>query len=398
MNSILEKITSGQVNLDDNYDDLILHLIQEFLEFLMQTELTEFLNYEKHDPAGNNSGNSRNGTYNRSLHTQHGKIDHLSVPRDRNGEFNTALFAPYNRRDNWLEEMIINLYANGVSTRDIADIIEKLYGSHYSASTVSNITEVALEELENWHNRPLKKRYSVIFIDGMSIKVRRDYVDNESVYIVVGINEEGYREILDFYIAPTESSTIWEEVLIDLKQRGVKEVLLGVMDGLPGLKEAFLKAFPKADVQRCVVHKLRNSIAKVRKKHSDELVEDLKPIYKSPNIKFAEKALDEFVYKWDNLYPNITSSWLEDKDELLAFYKYPESIRKSIYTTNWIERTIKEIRKRIRPTNSLPTIESAKKLVYLKVVDYNERWSQRRMKGFLQAKNKIAQLFKERYQ
>lgn len=397
MNSILEKITSGQVDLD-NYDDLILHLIQQFLEFLMQTELTEFLNYEKHDPAGNNSGNSRNGTYSRSLHTQHGKIDHLSVPRDRNGEFNTALFAPYNRRDNWLEEMIINLYANGVSTRDIGSIIEKLYGSHYSAATVSNITEVALEELEKWHNRSLEKRYSVIFIDGMNIKVRRDYVDNESVYIVVGINEEGYREILDFYIAPTESSTIWEEVLLDLKQRGVKEVLLGVMDGLPGLKDAFLKAFPKADVQRCVVHKLRNSIAKVRKKHSDELVEDLKPIYKSPNIKFAEEALNEFVSKWDDLYPNITSSWLEDKDELLAFYKYPESIRKSIYTNNWIERTIKEIRKRIRPTNSLPTIESAKKLIYLKVVDYNERWSQRRMKGFLQAKDKIAQLFKERYQ
>ncbi len=396
MNSILEKLTSGQVDLS-NYDNLVNLLIKEFVEHLMQSELTEHLNYEKHDPKGNNSGNSRNGTYNRILDTKYGKINNLNVPRDRNGDFNTALFQPYQRRDNWLEEMIINLYSKGVSTREIADIIEKMYGSHYSASTVSNITEVALEELESWHTRKLKNKYSIIFIDGMSIKVRRKYVDNESVYIIVGIDEDGYREIIDFYIAPSESSNVWEEYLLDLKQRGVRQVLLGVMDGLPGLTDAFLKVFPKADVQRCVVHKLRNTAAKVRKKHSNELLEDLKPVYKSPNLKFAEEALKAFQNKWENIYPTVVKSWLQDKNELLAFYKYPEPIRKSIYTTNWIERTIKEIRKRIRPTNSLPTIDSAKKLIYLRVLDYNDRWSQRRMKGFLKAKEKLAQLFKDRY-
>jgi transposase-like protein len=156
MNSILDKLTSGQVNFD-NYDDLIKLLIKDFLEHLMQSELTEHLNYEKHDPKGNNSGNSRNGSYLRSLDTKYGNIDNLQVPRDRNGDFNSALFQPYQRRDNWLEEMIIKLYSKGVSTREIAKIIEKMYGSHYSASTVSNITDVALKELETWHNRQLKK-------------------------------------------------------------------------------------------------------------------------------------------------------------------------------------------------------------------------------------------------
>lgn len=394
MNSILDKLVTGQVDVDD----LVKNLIQNFLEKLLKAELTEFLGYEKHEPSGRNSDNSRNGYYSRNLHTKYGKIENLKVPRDRNGEFQTALFEPYQRRDNWLEEMIINMYARGLSTRDIADIIEKMYGSKYSASTVSNLTDVALEEIEKWHKRPLKKRYAVLFIDGMSIKLRREHVDNEAVYIIIGIDEEGYREILDFYIGPTESAALWEEVLQDLKSRGLQQVLLGVMDGLPGLAETFLKVFPKADIQRCVVHKVRNSIAKVRKKHQEEVITDLKAIYRSPNREYAIKALEDFINKWSNIYPRLTQSWWEERNELLTFFKYPTSIQPAIYTTNWIERTIKEIRKRLRPTNSLPNEKAAEKLIYLKVIDYNAKWSTRRMKGFLNAKDEILQLFKERYE
>ena len=290
------------------------------------------------------------------------------------------------------------MYARGLSTRDIVDIIEKLYGSSYSAATISNLTDVALEEISKWHNRPLKKRYSVLFIDGMSIKIRREYVDNESVYLIIGIDEDGYREILDFYIGATESAAMWEEVLNDLKARGVEQVLLGVMDGLPGLVDTFLKVYPKADVQRCVVHKVRNCITKVRKKHMSEITEDLKLIYKSPTQKQALTALDEFIEKWNPLYPNITQSWWDDRFELLTFYKYPSDIHKAIYTTNWIERSIKEIRKRLKPTNSLPTEKAAEKLIYLKVIEYNAKWSTRKMKGFLSAHDKLLQLFKERYE
>ncbi|SDG21279.1 Transposase (or an inactivated derivative), partial [Halanaerobium congolense] len=384
---------NGQVNFDDMINDLI----KNFIEKLLKGELTEFLNYDKYDSAGKNSGNSRNGNYSRNFQTKYGVIENLEVPRDRNNDFQTALFEPYKRRDDWLEQTVIQMYARGLSTRDIANLIEQMYGQKYSATSVSNLTDIAVKEIEQWKNRPLEKRYSVLFIDALSIKIRREHVGNESAYIIIGINEEGYREILDFYIGVTESATLWEEVLMNLKSRGVEQVLLGVMDGLPGLTDAFLKVYPKADVQRCVVHKVRNTLHKVKKKHTDEIVTDLKKIYKAPSREYAEQALNDLSLKWDKIYPHLAQSWFEDKDELFAFYKYPDSIQKSIYTTNWIERANKEIRKRLKTMNSLPNEKAAEKILYLKILDYNSKWSERRLKGFLAARDKLIQLFEERY-
>jgi transposase-like protein len=393
MKIITDNPNNGQVN----FDDMINNLIKNFIEKLLKGELTEFLNYDKYDSAGKNSGNSRNGNYSRNLQTKYGVIENLEVPRDRNNDFQTALFEPYKRRDDWLEQTVIQMYARGLSTRDIADLIEKMYGQKYSATSVSNLTDIALKEIEKWKNRPLDKRYSVLFIDALSIKIRREHVGNESAYIIIGINEEGYREILDFYIGVTESASLWQEVLMNLKKRGVEQVLLGVMDGLPGLTDAFLKVYPKADVQRCVVHKVRNTLNKIKKKHTDEIVTDLKKIYKAPSREYAEQALNEFGSKWDKLYPHLAQSWFEDKDELFAFYKYPDSIQQSIYTTNWIERANKEIRKRLKTMNSLPNEKAAEKILYLKILDYNSKWSERRLKGFLAAREKLIQLFEERY-
>ena len=393
MKSITDNPNNGQVNFDDMINDLI----KNFIEKLLKGELTEFLNYDKYDSAGKNSGNSRNGNYSRNFQTKYGVIENLEVPRDRNNDFQTALFEPYKRRDDWLEQTVIQMYARGLSTRDIANLIEQMYGQKYSATSVSNLTDIAVKEIEQWKNRPLEKRYSVLFIDALSIKIRREHVGNESAYIIIGINEEGYREILDFYIGVTESAALWEEVLMNLKSRGVEQVLLGVMDGLPGLTDSFLKVYPKADVQRCVVHKVRNTLHKVKKKHTDEIVTDLKKIYKAPSIEFAEQALNDFSSKWDKLYPRLAQSWFEDKDELFTFYKYPDSIQKSIYTTNWIERANKEIRKRIKTMNSLPNEKAAEKILYLKILDYNSKWSERRLKGFLAARENLIQLFEERY-
>lgn len=393
MKSITDNPNNGQVN----FDDIINDLIKNFIEKMLKGELTEFLNYDKYESAGKNSGNSRNGNYSRNFQTKYGVIEKLEVPRDRNNDFQTALFEPYKRRDDWLEQTVIQMYARGLSTRDIANLIEQMYGQKYSATSVSNLTDIAVKEIEQWKNRPLEKRYSVLFIDALSIKIRREHVGNESAYIIIGINEEGYREILDFYIGVTESATLWEEVLMNLKSRGVEQVLLGVMDGLPGLTDAFLKVYPKADVQRCVVHKVRNTLHKVKKKHTDEIVTDLKKIYKAPSREYAEQALNDFSSKWDKLYPHLAQSWFEDKDELFAFYKYPDSIQKSIYTTNWIERANKEIRKRLKTMNSLPNEKAAEKILYLKIIDYNSKWSERRLKGFLAARDKLIQLFEERY-
>ena len=329
----LKEILYSNISLEE----FLLSMIKDMMETLMKAELTELLKYEKYSPEGHNSGNSRNDFYKRSYETKYGKIENLNIPRDRNDEFRQQLIPPYQRHDGWLEDMIMQLYANGVSTRDVGSIIEKLYGNSYSPTTVTNITDVAIEEIKKWRQRKLNKHYSVLFIDAMSVKLRRDTVANDSVYFILGIDEEGYREVLDFYIGTTESSYVWEEILSSLKERGATDVLLGVMDGLPGLEEAFNKVYPKADVQSCVVHKVRNTIRKVRKKDLSEILQDLKSVYESTTKDQAMIMLDEFSIKWVKLYPKVVDSW-NNNSSLFTYYSYPLAIRKAIYTTNWIER------------------------------------------------------------
>jgi len=382
---------------DDKISNFITNLIKNMMEKLLNQELTEFLKYDKYSYEGRNSGNSRNGYYTRNYETRYGVIEDLRIPRDRNGDFEQQLIKPYSRREDWLENLIIKMYSKGMSTRDIANLIEKLYGPSYSTTTISNITDVALEEVNKWHNRELKSRYSVIFVDALSVKIRRDTVANDSVYVILGIDENGYREILDFVIGTTESATVWYEILSSLKKRGVNQVLLGVMDGLSGIEDAFNKAFPKADIQRCIVHKVRNSVAKIRKKDYQAFTESLKTIYEAPSKEQALIMLDEFNTKWSKIYPRIVSNWNNSIDVLLTFYKYPTSIRKSIYTTNWIERANKELKRRLKTKDSLPTINAAEKILYMQVINYNQKWSQRKMRGFVAAHDDLMDMFKERY-
>ena len=243
----------------------------------------------------------------------------------------------------------------------------------------------------------MSKRYSVLFIDALSVKLRRDTVANDSVYFVLGINEKGYREILDFFIGTTESSSVWEEILSSLKSRGVEDVLLGVMDGLAGIEDAFNKVFPKADVQRCVIHKIRNTMKKVRKKDLYEILQDLKSVYESPTKKQALSMLDEFSIKWRKRYPKVVISWNETTS-LFTYYDYPVFIRKSIYTTNWIERFNKSVRRLTKTKDSLPNENALSKLIYYKVTQHNENWSTRKLKGFAQAYDDLQMKFSERYE
>lgn len=288
------------------------------------------------------------------------------------------------------------MYASGVSTREIATIIEKLYGNSYSATTISNITNVALEEIEQWHQRPLKKRYSVVYIDALHLKLRRDTVSNDAVYFVLGVDEDGYREILDFFIGVKESAYVWEDHLMALKQRGVEEVLLFVMDGLNGLQDAVHRVYQKADIQRCIVHKVRNTIRSVRKKDVNEVLADLKVVYESTTKEQCQQALNEFHQKWAKLYKRVVESWENDED-LFTYYQYPMAIRKSIYTTNWIERFHKEVRRLIKTKDSLPTEDACSKLVYYQVISYNETWATRKLKGFARSYDALQELFTERY-
>lgn len=385
-------------NLDLNsfFQEYILSLLKQTMENLMKEELTNVLNYEKYSPEGHGTGNSRNGYYSRNYDTKYGTIEGIQIPRDRNNEFEQQLIPAYARRDDWLETMIIRMYASGVSTREIAGIIEKLYGNSYSATTVSNITDVALEEIDQWHSRTLKKRYSVIYIDALHIKLRRDTVSSDAVYFILGVDEDGYREVLDFFIGVNESAYVWEDNLRLLKGRGVEEVLLFVMDGLSGLDDAVHRVYPKADIQRCMVHKIRNAIRSIRKKDINEFTADLKVVYESPSYDQCKAALDDLSTKWSNSYKRLVESWLNDED-LFTYYKYPVSIRKSIYTTNWIERFNKEVRRLIKTKDSLPTEDACSKLVYYKVNSYNESWSSKKLRGFSSSYDTLQDMFTERY-
>lgn len=384
-----------EIGFNDLLENLVRQFVKEKLELIMNEEISNFLNVEQE-----NVRNSRNGYYSRTLDTRYGKIDDLQVPRDRRGEFQTQVFEPYQRRDGWLEEAVIHMYKGGMSTRDVAAFIEGMFKSQYSPTTVSNITSTVLEDIESWNQRPLDTRYSVIYLDGLYCKLKRQTVDSEVIYVAMGIDTQGYRQILGFYIGGQESANGWRDVLRDLYNRGAKEVLLGVFDGLPGLEEAFKETYPAADVQHCITHKMRNTFPKIRVQDRTEVMADFKTVYNAGDIDLAQQAFEAVKAKWGKTYPKEIASWEKQLPTLLTFYKYPEKIREAIYTSNAIERTNKEIRKRLRPMNSLPNIEAAEKIVYLFSVDYNERWSKRIVRGFadLDTKQRLGDMFKERYE
>jgi putative transposase len=385
-NSITENIFSKPL------EELVQNFVKENLELILKEEFKNFFEVEHPELK-----NSKNGYYERILDTRYGRIEDLTVPRDREGHFQTSLFDPYQRREKWLGETIITMYNKGFSTREIGTFMERILGDSYSAATISNITDVVVEQIEEWQQRSLEKRYSVLYLDGTYVKLRRQDVDSEVIYIVVGITEEGFKEIVGFYVGGKESSLGWKEILIDLRNRGLEEVLLAVFDGLSGLETAVKEVYPKADVQRCIVHKVRNVLHSVRKKDKEQITQDLKQIYRAGTKEEATVKFNEFKVNWNKIYPKIVSSWEEDLSVLLTFYDYPRVIQSQIYTTNTIERTIKEVKKRIKTMNSLPNEKAVEKIVYLVSQDFNERWSKRVIKEFSSVKNELKEMFEARY-
>lgn len=385
--------TIHESTLSELIENLVTKLVQDKLESIMKAEIAGFM--EEEDQIHNN----RNGYYTRTLNTKYGTIKDLRVPRDRKGEFQTQIFEPYQRRDGWLEEAVIQMYKSGMGTRDVARFIESMFGTHYSPTTVSNITATVLEDIQKWHQRPLKKRYAVIYLDGMYVKLKRSTVSGEAVYFAMGVDEEGHREILGFYVGGQESSNGWTDVLKDLYKRGVHQVLLGVFDGLSGLEEAFRMVYPKADVQHCVVHKVRSTFPKIRVQDRPEFLEDLKTVYNAEKHFLALAAFDTVKAKWGKKYPKELEKWENQLSTLLTFYKYPEEIKKAIYTSNPIERMNKEFRKRLKPMNSLTNMDAAEKIIYLEAVDYNGKYADRVTPGFglVGVKERLAELFEERY-
>ena len=342
-------------------------------------------------------GGTKNGFYVRNLDTTLGKFENLKVPRDREGKFRTKLIEPYRRRDISLEDLILGMFALGMSARLVAQVLESIFELKYSPSTISQISRVTLEEISKWKQRKLRKRYTVIMLDGMWLSVRRDTVEKEVVLFVLGIDEEGYREILDFEVNPSGGAKSWLEMIRRLYELGVREVLLFVADGIGGLEERIREYFPKADFQSCIVHKVRNTLGKVKAKDRKKVAKDLKKIYQASTEEEALKAFEKFKEKWISKYPKVVKFWEQELYKLLTFLKYPESIQRVIYTTNLIERTIKEIRKRVKVIGALPSVDSVEKFVYLRVAVLNDRWSNRVVNGFSEVREEIQEVFSRRY-
>lgn len=391
MNDFTKELAQGLFN-QEKLNDLLCKLMQTALNELLESELTAFLGYDPYERDGWNSGNSRNGAYYRKINTQFGEIE-VKVPRDRNGNFIQHTLPPYKQHNDALETTVIKLYSKGVTTRQIAGLIEEMYGSYYTAGTVSNISKQMIPKIQAYHQRKLDDKFFCVFLDATYIPLKRLTFDKEAVYVAIGIEPNGHKEVIDYRIEPTESIEIWTEMLNDFKQRGLKQVELFLSDGVVGMKEALAKTYPNAHFQRCLVHVIRNISAKVRTNDRQKAMNDFKEIHQQSNKDEAIKVLHEFYQKWEPAYKGMVKDLKAIEADLLTFYNYPKAIRASIYTNNLVESFNNVIKRKVKPKAEFPTEESLDTFVGTLVTDYNTRHFDRAHKGFKQVEDTLESYF-----
>ncbi len=349
-------------------DGLLSQVTKAVLERALAEEMSEHLGYDKHDPAGRGSGNSRNGTTGKRLMTEIGGIE-LEVPRDRNGSFSPQIVRKGQTRLDGFNERIIALYARGMTTRDIRAHLREMYDVEVSPDLISRVTDAVLEELSEWQSRPLDRVYPVVFIDALMVKIRDGVVANRPVYLAIGIDCEGVKNVLGLWVGPStgESSKFWLTVLAELKSRGVADVCIVCCDGLTGLPDAVGVVWPQATVQLCVVHLIRASLRYASKRDWTPLTKDLRPIYTAVDEQAALAALEQFAEKWSARYPTIVKLWRSHWSEFVPFLAFPPEVRRVIYTTNLIESMNARLRKVTRNRGQFPTEQAALKVLYLAV-------------------------------
>ena len=350
---------------------------KDILQEMLEAEMDVHLGYSKGEKPPANSDNTRNGYSSKTVRSELGPVE-LNIPRDRKGEYNPKIVPKYSRDVSGIEEKVISLYAKGMSTRDIHEQIKELYGVEVSAELVSKITERIVPEIKEWQNRPLEKVYPFIFMDAIHYKVRNEgQVNKRAAYVVVGIDLEGYKDILGIWIGDNESAKFWLGVLNDLRNRGVEDVLIFCVDGLTGLEEAIEAVYPKAEVQRCIIHQLRNSFKYVSYKDLKEFTKDFKSVYTAPNEEAALERLYELKEKWGKEYPYAFRSWENNWDVISPFFKYPPEIRKIMYTTNIIEGLHRQFRKVTKTKSVFPSDGALEKMLYLASINVMKKWTQR---------------------
>ncbi|UDM73850.1 IS256 family transposase [Vagococcus fluvialis] len=389
MTNFTTEIMETLINKGD-LDDLFRRHLELAINTLLQAELTAFLDYEKYDRTGFNSGNSRNGNYSRSFKTEYGELN-LAIPRDRNGEFSQQTLPAYKRSNDSLETTIIQLFQKGITMSEISELIEKMYGHYYTPQTISNITQIVSEDVVAFKERSLESQYSIIFMDATHIPLKRQTVSKEAVYIVIGIRLDGTKEVLGFSIAPTESSYVWKEILQDLKDRGLEEVLLVVTDGLSGIDDSIHSIYPNAQFQQCCVHISRNIAHKVRVSDRQEVCNDFKLVYQAASKEEAMNQISFMIDKWKKQYPRVVKLLMNPA--ILTFYNFPPSIRRTIYSTNLIEGFNKQLKKYTKRKEQFPNEESLERFLVSQFNNYNQKFLCQIHKSFKEIQDTLESMF-----
>jgi putative transposase len=375
--NLLDELLKDYQKTEDIFGDngLLKQLTKAVLERAMQAELTHHLGYDKHDPKGNHSGNSRNGKSKKTLKGEFGSLP-IEVPRDRNSTFEPQIVPKGQTRFEGFDDKILSLYARGMTTRQIKQHLEEIYQVEISPSLISSVTDAITDEVKAWQSRPLDAVYPILYLDALVVKVRESsHIQNKAVHLIIGINTLGRKEVLGLWVTQNEGAKFWLQVLTDLKNRGVKDIFIACVDGLTGFPEAIEAAFPKTEVQLCIVHQVRNSLKYVSWKWRKEVAEDLKLIYTATTAEEAELQLEAFARKWDEQLPTISRSWRVNWERLIPFLSYPQEIRRVIYTTNVIESVNSSLRKVMKNRGSFPNEEAVIKLVYLALRNISAKWN-----------------------
>jgi putative transposase len=362
----------------------------------MKAELTHQLGYEKHDPEGRGSGNSRNGKSRKKLKGDFGEIE-IDVPRDRQGEFEPKIVAKHQRRFEGFDDKILSMYARGMTTRDIQEHLHDMYGVEISPSLISEVTDAVLEEVQQWQSRPLEPLYPIVYLDALFVKMRHEgRVENRAIHIAVGVRMDGFKDVLGLWTADTEGPKYWLAIATELHNRGVQDIFIACVDGLKGFPEAIEAVFPKAQIQLCIVHLIRNSLRYVNKKDRKYVASDLRAVYSAATAQAAQYELTQFGDKWDDRYLPIRVMWERNWERVIPFFAFPPQVRKVIYTTNAIESLNMSLRKIIKTRAAFPSEQAAVKLLYLALKNVVRHWHDKPVHHWKDALNHFAILWEDR--
>jgi len=396
-NELIDELLKECDNPEDilGKDGLLKQLTKIIVKRALEGELTDHLGYPPHSQTGNNTGNSRNGKGRKVLKGDMGEIP-VDIPRDRNGTYEPQLIKKRQTRFDGFDDKIIALYARGMTTRDIQAQLEDIYGVEVSPSLVSKVTDAVLAEVKTWQNRPLDPLYPIVYLDALRIKGRPEgHISNLAVYLAIGINVEGIKDVLGMWIAKTEGAKFWLGVLTELKNRGLQDIFIASVDGLKGFPDAIETVYPDTQVQLCIVHMVRNSLKYVSWKQRKEMADDLKTIYRASTAEEARENLEAFALKWDKTHPTVSRSWSNNWERLTPFFGYPAGIRRAIYTTNAIESLNMSLRKVTKTRGSFPNDDAIFKILYLALKNASKKWTMP-IQNWKEAMNHFAILFEDR--